>query len=52
MSASPQTIEITLSNKTETFCEGTTPLEAIRRLLPALSQSAPVRDVRRATALR
>ncbi|MFH1512638.1 MAG: nucleoside kinase [Bacillota bacterium] len=40
MSAAPQTIEITLSGKTEPFAAGTTPLEAIRRLSPALSDSA------------
>jgi uridine kinase len=40
MSASPKQIQITLSNRTETFCAGSTPLEAIRRLMPALSQSA------------
>ena len=40
MSAAQNTIEITIARKTEVFPTGTTPLEAIGRLAPALSEQA------------
>ena len=40
MSAAANTIEITIARKTESFPAGTTPLEAITRLAPALEDRA------------